>query len=93
MLLIDCPFCGAREEHEFHYGGQAHIIRPDDPDQVDDKNWADYMYYRKNTMGLQAERWQHSFGCGQWFNALRCTQTHDFKAVYKMGEAAPEGIK
>ena len=32
MLLIECPWCGARDESEFTYGGEAHIVRPEDPD-------------------------------------------------------------
>ena len=28
MLLIDCPWCGPRDETEFHYGGQAHVAYP-----------------------------------------------------------------
>ena len=28
MQLIACPWCGPREETEFHYGGQAHIAYP-----------------------------------------------------------------
>ena len=24
MLLIPCPWCGEREETEFHHGGEAH---------------------------------------------------------------------
>ena len=31
MLLIPCPWCGARPENEFRYGGEAHIARPADP--------------------------------------------------------------
>ena len=31
MQLIQCPWCGPREEVEFHYGGQAHVAYPDDP--------------------------------------------------------------
>ena len=31
MLLIPCPWCGPRDEIEFHYGGEAHIARPADP--------------------------------------------------------------
>ena len=31
MLLIACPWCGARPENEFRYGGEAHIARPPDP--------------------------------------------------------------
>ena len=28
MQLIECPWCGPREEVEFHYGGQAHVAVP-----------------------------------------------------------------
>ena len=28
MQLIECPWCGAREETEFHYGGEAHVALP-----------------------------------------------------------------
>ena len=31
MLLITCPWCGPREEVEFHYGGQAHVRLPRRP--------------------------------------------------------------
>ena len=31
MQLIECPWCGPREEVEFHYGGQAHVSYPEDP--------------------------------------------------------------
>ena len=34
MLLIACPWCGARPENEFRYGGEAHIARPRDPASV-----------------------------------------------------------
>ncbi len=29
MLLIPCPWCGPRDETEFTYGGEAHIVAPD----------------------------------------------------------------
>ena len=41
MLWIDCPWCGARPETEFRYGGEAHIARPE-PGATDDAGWADY---------------------------------------------------
>ena len=31
MQLIPCPWCGPRDEVEFHYGGQAHVPYPEDP--------------------------------------------------------------
>ena len=30
MMLIPCPWCGPRDETEFHYGGQAHVAYPAD---------------------------------------------------------------
>ena len=68
MLLIPCPYCGPRDETEFHYGGQAHVAYPADPHALSDKEWAEYLFYRDNTKGLFAERWFHSTGCRRWFN-------------------------
>ena len=91
MLLIICPWCGAREEGEFAPGGEGHIQRPD-PQNASDREWAEYMYYRTNPKGLHFERWSHALGCRRWFNVARDTVTHDIRAVYKMGEKRPEGL-
>ena len=91
MLRITCPWCGPREEIEFHCGGQAHIARPKDPDALSDEEWADYLFMRDNPKGLFAERWVHSAGCRRWFNVLRHTKTHEIVAVYLMGEHPPRG--
>ena len=40
MQLIDCPWCGPREEVEFHYGGQAHVSYPEDPSALSDDELA-----------------------------------------------------
>ena len=73
MLLISCPNCGPRDETEFHYGGQAHVPYPENPAELTDREWAEYLFYRDNTKGAFAERWLHSTGCRQWFNMLRDT--------------------
>jgi sarcosine oxidase subunit delta len=86
MLLITCPWCGDREEPEFGYGGQAHVAYPDDPEALDDEQWAQYLFFRANPKGRFAERWVHSAGCRRWFNAVRDTVTNEFAAVYKPGE-------
>jgi len=85
MLLIDCPHCGPRAEVEFRYGGQAHIVRPEQPADLDDEAWAEHLYMRDNRRGLQAERWYHIHGCGRFFNALRHTVTDVFEATYTVG--------
>jgi sarcosine oxidase subunit delta len=90
MLLISCPNCGSRDETEFHYGGQAHVAYPENPNELNDKEWARFLFYRENTKGIFAERWLHSTGCRQWFNMLRDTVTYDIKAVYPMGTPRPD---
>ena len=90
MLLIHCPYCGARDEVEFRYGGEAHIARPKEPDAVSDEAWADYLFRRDNPKGVIAERWHHANGCRRWFNLLRDTRTHAIVAIYRMGAKRPD---
>jgi sarcosine oxidase subunit delta len=89
VLLIPCPWCGPRDETEFHYGGQAHVAHPADPDSLSDAQWAEYLFIRDNPRGNFAERWCHSAGCRRWFNAVRHTVTHEIAAVYRIGEPRP----
>jgi len=86
MLQIDCPWCGLRDEAEFSYGGEAHIVRPLEPAALSDAEWAEYLFMRANTKGQFLERWNHAHGCRRWFNAKRNTATNQFGATYKMGE-------
>jgi sarcosine oxidase, subunit delta len=81
MLLITCPHCGPRDEIEFRYGGQAHVAYPEDPDALDDRAWAGYVFYRDNPKGAFAERWVHQHGCRRWFNVVRDTVTHEILEV------------
>ena len=90
MLLIACPHCGARPEIEFRYGGEAHIARPADPGALDDRQWAEFLFYRSNPKGIYAERWNHAHGCGRWFNALRDTASDAFVATYPAGQKRPD---
>ena len=89
MLIITCPWCGPREQTEFAYGGEAHIVRPKDPDALTDEQWGDYVFMRSNPKGVHHEQWRHTSGCGRWFNALRDTVSYRFHAVWKVGEAMP----
>ncbi len=86
MLIIDCPWCGRREQPEFSCHGQAHIVRPEEPDQLTDEQWGDYVFFRDNTKGIHYERWVHTHGCRRWFNAVRDTVSDEFLATYKPGE-------
>jgi sarcosine oxidase subunit delta len=62
---------------------------PENPNDLTDREWAEYLFYRENTKGTFAERWVHSTGCRQWFNMLRDTVTYDIQAVYPMGVPRP----
>ncbi|MFC8436496.1 sarcosine oxidase subunit delta, partial [Streptomyces sp. NPDC057253] len=90
MLLIPCPWCGPRDESEFHYGGQAHVPYPETPADLTDEEWARYLFFRTNPKGPFAERWSHAAGCRRWFNAVRNTATNEVLAVYRVGESRPE---
>ncbi len=89
MLMIECPWCGPRDEIEFTCGGEAHITRPADPDALSDAEWADYLFMRTNPKGSHREQWNHSAGCRRWFNVQRHTVSYRIEAVYKVGEQPP----
>ena len=89
MQLIECPYCGPREEVEYHYGGQAHVAYPTDTAALSDTEWADFLFFRDNPKGPFAERWLHSSGCRRWFNAIRDPGTHQMLAVYRLDQPKP----
>ena len=90
MLLIPCPYCGPRSEEEFSYGGEAHIARPESPEALSDRDWAEYVFMRSNVKGVYLERWMHNHGCRRWFNVARDTTSYEILAVYEMGAKPPE---
>lgn len=89
MLRIPCPFCGDRDESEFAFGGQAHLVRPEPAHEASDREWAEYLFFRDNPKGVHFERWQHNYGCRQWFNVARDTVSHEIVAVYLISERRP----
>jgi len=90
MFLIDCPYCGTRDQSEFSNAGEAHVARPTNGDELTDEQWADFVFLRNNPKGLFAERWIHSAGCRRFFNMLRNTATDEILAVYKVGGKPPK---
>ena len=83
-MCIRDRWCGYRDDAEFSYGGEAHLERP--KDSCSDKEWNEYIFMRKNIKGEYKERWNHSNGCRQWFNAIRDTTTNTFLKISKPGE-------
>lgn len=92
MMNVKCPYCGPRSEVEYSFGGPAHLVRPGPAAKVSDEEWAGYLFMLNNVKGVSAERWCHSHGCGQWFNMLRNTVTHEILNVYKMGESLEDAL-
>lgn len=90
MLNIPCPWCGPRDETEFHYGHEAGVEYPENRDNLSDEEWAKYVFYRANPKGWHAERWVHSAGCRRWFNVWRNTVTNEFGPTYKPFETQPK---
>ena len=56
MQQIPCPWCGPRDDWEFHYGAEAHVARPETPSEMSDEDWMGYLYLRSNTKGPFRER-------------------------------------
>lgn len=90
MNVLLCPWCGARDELEFTWAGEAHGERPVSPEELTDVEWTDYLYLRDNPQGVIHERWCHSYGCRQWFNLVRDSDTHRVHAAYRLDETPPE---
>jgi len=90
MFVIKCPYCGERDQTEFSCHGESHIARPENPNEVSDKEWGEYLFFRSNPKGMHYERWTHDHGCRQWFNVQRHTVTDKIIQTYKIGEAKPE---
>jgi heterotetrameric sarcosine oxidase delta subunit len=92
-MLVPCPWCGPRDEEEYHYGGQAHVQYPADPDALDDEAWAEFLYIRANPKGTLVERWCHAAGCRRWFNGIRDTATNEIQTVYRPDEPTPRFVE
>ena len=52
MILIKCPYCGERDQSEFANGGEAHVVRPKNPENLSDKDWGEYVFFRNNPKGI-----------------------------------------
>ena len=89
MLRFRCPNCNSiADETELSPGGEAHIQRMCSGSS--DKEFYSYLFERKNPLGVHFERWLHSYGCGKWFHAARCTKTMEVFGTYIAQEIKPQ---
>jgi sarcosine oxidase subunit delta len=72
MQLFPCPFCGLRDETEFHYATEARKPRPEPAPEVSDADWSAYLHLNANPRGVSREVWIH-LTCGEFFLMTRDT--------------------
>ncbi|MCY4540950.1 MAG: sarcosine oxidase subunit delta [Rhodobacteraceae bacterium] len=80
MLIIECPFCGSRDEREFDYGGLAKPPRGRIAEVASDREWLDYLLIAEEQGEIAEEYWWHVRGCGEWIKIRRNTLTHDIES-------------
>jgi len=80
VQLFACPFCGFRDETEFHFSGEAGNLRPEGFRDVSASEWSRYLFDRRNAKGAASEIWTHRT-CGEVFVMDRNTVTHETSAV------------
>ena len=89
MLFIKCPYCKEkREEEEFNYMDEAFIVRPENPKELSDEEWAEYLFMRANKKGDCYEQWVHTAGCRKFFVLKRSTINLEMEETLTMEEAA-----
>lgn len=94
MLHIYCPHCQEyREEEEFRPKGEAHIVRPADPEATSDEAWGDYLFFRRNPRGTHHEQWLHVAGCRKYFNVTRNTVSYRILQTSVPGGATRGGVE
>jgi sarcosine oxidase, subunit delta len=87
MFILTCPHCREkREEEEFAHAGEAFIARPAAPEAIDDADWGDYLFMRKNPKGWHWEMWSHATGCRKFFVVKRNTATHAIAGSWTLAE-------
>lgn len=76
MQLFTCPFCGPRDEREFHFAAEAGKTRPDTGQAISDAEWSKYLYASLNANGAAEEAWIH-LTCRELFIMRRDTVSMD----------------
>ena len=87
MQLFPCPFCGPRDETEFHFGGEAGKHRPQPAGEVSPESWAGFLHFDANPKGASREIWVH-LTCGEFFLMERDTVSHEVKGSQSLREDA-----
>ncbi|MEM7376203.1 MAG: sarcosine oxidase subunit delta [Pseudomonadota bacterium] len=76
MQRFHCPFCGERDETEFHFGAEAGRHRPEPAETVDADAWYHYLHAQSAPRGPAREVWVH-LTCGEFFLMERDTVSRE----------------
>jgi len=87
MQLFPCPFCGARDETEFHYVGEPKS-RPEPANAVSEEAWSRYLWFQDNPKGPSRELWLH-LACMETFVMTRDTATNAVLGSQSLRRAPP----
>lgn len=88
MQLFPCPFCGRRDETEFHFAVEIGKPRPEPAGETSASDWAAYLYDNANHKGPSEEVWIH-LTCGEFFVMTRNTLTHEVIGTKPLPRRAP----
>lgn len=82
-LRLTCPNCGSRPHTEFWFGGEVEAQTEEASAATAGADRAAVLeadftrvWLRRNTYGVQRERWFHHAGCRRWHTAVRDTLTN-----------------
>ena len=84
MLLIDCPYCGERDESEFSYGGRC-IVYPPLDSSTTRGDWHRAIHLHDGSQNVINEYWYHEFGCEQWIGIKRDIESHEITSTSTAG--------
>lgn len=87
MQLFHCPFCGPRDEREFHFAGEAGKARPATTGAVSAEDWARYLNTQRNEKGHVREVWMH-LTCSELFVMERDSVTMEVLSSAPLREEA-----
>ncbi|MEM7438321.1 MAG: sarcosine oxidase subunit delta [Pseudomonadota bacterium] len=88
MQRFPCPFCGLRDETEFHFVVEVGHPRPEPAEDTSDADWAAYLYAYLAPKGAASEIWLH-LTCGEYFVLHRDTVTREVTGSDPLPGAAP----
>lgn len=83
MQIFTCPFCGERNETEFHFVGEAGKVRPATSGEISESEWARYLYAQRNDLGSTREIWIH-LPCQELFLMERDSMTMGVRGTRKL---------